>query len=201
MREPNAIDFRRGLALVTIFVNHVPGNAFERLTYTGHSVSDAAELFVFLAGWSLALATERKGAHDTPARVLLRLASRAVELYRAQLIIVLLALALIGGAALVLDNPLLLDWHNAGPFFANPVPTTVGLVLLTHQLGYFNILPLYVGLLILAPVFVLLTRVHRLLALAASFTLYTMALAFEWNLLVGPSRGTGSSTRWRGSFS
>ena len=189
MREPNAIDFWRGLALVTIFVNHVPGNAFERLTYTGYSISDAAELFVFLAGWSLALATERKGNQDTPARVLLRLTSRAVELYRAQLVIVLLALALIGGAALLLDNPLLRDWHNAGPFFANPVPTTVGLVLLTHQLGYFNILPLYVVLLILAPVFILLTRVNRLLALAASFTLYTVALAFEWNLPSWPESG------------
>lgn len=179
VREPNAIDFWRGLALVTIFINHIPGNAFERFTYSHYSVSDAAELFVFLAGWSLALATDRKGAPDFPARVVLRLAARTVEVYRAQ----------IAGAALLLDNPLLLDWHNAGPFFSDPVPTTVGVVLLMHQLGYFNILPLYVGLLAIAPAFILLARLSRWLALGASFAVYAAALAFELNLPSWPQPG------------
>lgn len=189
MREPNAIDFWRGLALVTIFINHIPGNAFEPFTYSHYSVSDAAELFVFLTGWSLALATDRNGAPESSARVVLRLASRMVEVYRAQIVIVFLALALIAGAALLLDNPLLLDWHNAGPFFADPVPTTVGVVLLTHQLGYFNILPLYVGLLAIAPIFILLARLNRLLALGASFVLYAATLTFEINLPSWPLPG------------
>ncbi len=33
MRAPNEIDFWRGFALVTIFINHVPGIYFERFTY------------------------------------------------------------------------------------------------------------------------------------------------------------------------
>ena len=33
MRQPNAIDFWRGYALVSIFVNHIPGNFFERFQY------------------------------------------------------------------------------------------------------------------------------------------------------------------------
>lgn len=189
MREPNAIDFWRGLALVTIFINHIPGNVFERFTYSHYSLSDAAELFVFLAGWSLALATDRRGAPDSPAQLVLRLASRTVEVYRAQIVVVLIALALIAGAALFLDNPLLLDWHNAGPFFADPVSTTVGVVLLTHQLGYFNILPLYVGLLAIAPIFILLARLNRFLALGASFVLYAATLTFEINLPSWPQPG------------
>jgi hypothetical protein len=32
LRGPNAIDFWRGFALLTIFINHIPGNAFERFT-------------------------------------------------------------------------------------------------------------------------------------------------------------------------
>ena len=188
-RPPNAIDFWRGLALLTIFVNHIPGTAFENLTYSHYTISDAAELFVFLAGWSLALATDRPGGQDSPGRVLLRLASRTVEVYRAQLVIVLLAIALIAGAALLLDNPLLLDWHNAGPFFSDPVPTSVGVVLLTHQLGYFNILPLYVCLLAMAPIFILVARASRWLALGASFGLYAAALTFEINLPSWPQQG------------
>ena len=50
MRDPNAIDFWRGFALVTIFINHIPGNTFERYTFSQYGISDAAELFVFLAG-------------------------------------------------------------------------------------------------------------------------------------------------------
>ena len=59
MREPNEIDFWRGFALITIFINHVPGIYFERFTYRNFSLSELAELFVFLAGWSLRLQTNR----------------------------------------------------------------------------------------------------------------------------------------------
>jgi hypothetical protein len=165
MREPNAIDFWRGFALVTIFINHIPGNTFERYTYSQVSISDAAELFVFLAGWSIALAVRRHGVPEPAGRVLLRLASRTLEVYRAQLVITAIAIAMIAAAALALDNPLILEWHNAGPVFSDPIQTTIGWVLLTHQLGYFNILPLYVGLLALAPIFVLIARLSRVAAL------------------------------------
>lgn len=189
MRQANAIDFWRGLALVTIFVNHVPGTIYERFTFSRYSIADAAELFVFLAGWSLALATERRSGPDSPARVVLRLASRAVEVYRAQIVLIVLALASIAATALLVDNPLLLDWHNAGPFFSSPVPTIVGVVLLTHQLGYFNILPLYVALLAMAPAFILLARVSRWLALIVSFGLYAGTLALEYNIPNWPQPG------------
>src|SRR3954469_19223463 len=156
LREPNTIDFWRGFALLTIFVNHVPGNAFEPFTYSHFSISDAAELFVFLAGWAIALAVRGRQGLEPAGRVLLRLASRTIEVYRAQIVITAIALAMIAATALTLKDPLVLEWHNAGPVFADPVPTTIGWVLLTHQLGYFNILPLYVVLLALSPVFVLL---------------------------------------------
>jgi hypothetical protein len=189
VRKPNAIDFWRGIALITIFVNHIPGNAFEKLTYSRYTISDAAELFVFLAGWSLALATDARNVREPHSRVVLRLASRAVEVYGAQIVIVFFALAMIAAAAIYLDNPLLLEWHHAGPFFLDPIQTTIGLVLLTHQLGFFNILPLYVGLLILAPIAVLVARRNRLAAFSISFALYLASLTFEINLPSWPVDG------------
>ena len=59
-REANAVDFWRGFALVSIFINHIPGICYERLTHRNLSISDSAELFVFLAGWSLGLLVGRK---------------------------------------------------------------------------------------------------------------------------------------------
>ena len=188
MREPNAIDFWRGVALVTIFINHIPGNFFERYTFSQYGISDAAELFVFLAGWSIGLATRgRDGRPEPRLTTVLRLLSRTVEVYRAQ--IVIMALAMIAGCALSLDNPLILEWHNAGGFFADPIQTMVGIVLLTHQLGFFNILPLYVVLIAIAPIVVLLGRVSRALVLAVSFGLYAASLVFEWNVPSWPGEG------------
>ena len=49
------IDVLRALALLTIFVDHVPGTAFETLTYKNFGFSDAAEAFVLISGISVAL--------------------------------------------------------------------------------------------------------------------------------------------------
>lgn len=189
-RVPNAIDFWRGFALVTIFINHIPGNAFEYYTYSHYGLSDAAELFVFLAGWSIGLAVNGRAGNPEPAVMTwLRLHNRAVAVYRAHITIISLALAMLAGTALVLENPLILEWHNAGAFFADPVRTMSGIALLTHQLGFFNILPLYVMLLLAAPAFVLLARYSRLATLAASFGLYALSLVFEWNMPSWPAEG------------
>jgi hypothetical protein len=52
----DAIDFWRGFALLTIFIDHLPDNVFQQMTYGNFGLSDAAELFVFLSGASVALA-------------------------------------------------------------------------------------------------------------------------------------------------
>ncbi len=189
MREPNAIDFWRGVALVTIFVNHIPGAVYQRFTFSQYSISDAAELFVFLAGWAIALATTSPRDPDSPRRVVLRLLSRTLEIYRAQILVTAVALAMIAAAAILLDNPLIIEWHNAGPVFTDPVPTTIGWVLMSHQLGYFNILPLYVGILALSPVFVLIARASRLAALIMSANLYFATLIYEINVPSWPVEG------------
>ena len=97
---------------------------------------------------------------------------------------------MIAAAAIYFDNPLFLEWHNAAPAFYAPIQTTIGWVLLSHQLGYFNILPLYVSLLALSPMFVLLSRVSRIGALALSVTIYLCALILELNLPTWPVEGT-----------
>lgn len=190
MRDPNAIDFWRGFALVTIFINHIPGNTFERYTFSQYGISDAAELFVFLAGWSIGIATRgRDGKPEAAGKSVVRLLARTVEVYRAQLTVMLLALALIAGAALLLDNPLILEWHNAGGFFADPIQSVCGMALMTYQLGFFNILPLYVLLIGIAPIFVLVGRVSLIAALALSGGIYLASLVFEWNVPSWPGEG------------
>jgi hypothetical protein len=188
-RAANEIDFWRGLALVSIFANHIPGFTFERLTHRNFGLSDSAELFVFLAGWSLRLVARSTDEPLSLTRLVLRLGARAVTLYAAQILTTMIAIGIISAAAMGLDNPLLLEWHNASAVFQDPVPTHLGLVLLTHQLGYFNILPLYVVLMCGAPVLAVVYRLAPVLILPASLTLYVATLALNVNLPTWPVEG------------
>ena len=73
--------------------------------------------------------------------------------------------------------------------FNDPVPTHIGLAILTHQLGYFDILPLYVVLMLMAPFFALIDRIAPLWVLPVSLAIYFVALAFQITLPTWPVSG------------
>jgi hypothetical protein len=188
-RQANAIDFWRGFALVSIFVNHIPGIYYERLTHRNLSISDSAELFVFLAGWSLGLLVGSRKEPMTAARLLARLGGRALTIYAAQILISSIALAILAAAAYTFDNPLILEWHNAAAVFQDPALAHIGLVLLTHQLGYFDILPLYVVLMLAAPLIALIDRFARPLLVPLSLALYFSSLTVPFTAPTWPVPG------------
>jgi hypothetical protein len=190
IRQPNAVDFLRGFALITIFINHIPGLYFETFTHKNVSISDSADLFVFLAGWALRLSVGGPNDPTPTGRLLSRLSGRVVKIYSAQLLISCLAIAMLAKAAAYFENPLLLEWHNAAAIFYDPINAHLGLVLLTYQLGYFDILPLYVVLMMLAPVLVLIYRFAPSVLLPLSFSIYVCALIFEVCPQSWPTSGT-----------
>ena len=188
-RQANAVDFWRGFALVSIFVNHIPGIWYERLTHRNLSISDSAELFVFLAGWSLGLLVGSRSEPMTAGRLVARLGGRALTIYAAQILIGSIALAMLAGAAYAFDNPLLLEWHNAAVVFQDPAHAQIGLVLLMHQLGYFDILPLYVVLMLAAPAIALIDKFARPLLLPMSLALYFASLTVPFTAPTWPVTG------------
>jgi hypothetical protein len=124
---------------------------------------------------------------------MLRLISRAAQIYAAQILISMLAIAMLASAATLLDNPLLLEWHNAAAVFYDPVPTHIGLALITHQLGYFDILPLYVVLMVMAPAIAFIDRYWPTWLLPISLTIYIAVLLFQIIPPTWPVAGNGSS--------
>jgi hypothetical protein len=179
VRQSNAVDFWRGFALVTIFINHIPGIYYSRFTHGNISISDSADLFVFLAGWSVRYVVGSRERATPTWQIVLRLLGRAFTLYAAQILITTLAIAMLAASATLLENPLLLEWHNVTAVFQDPVPTHIGLVLITHQLGYFDILPLYVVLLVFAPVMAVIDRYAPNWLLPISLAIYCLALGFR----------------------
>src|SRR5262245_38193119 len=118
-----------------------------------------------------------------------RLGGRAVQIYAAHVLISSLALAMLAATAYLLENPLILEWHNASAFFQDPARTQLGIVLLTHQLGYFDILPLYVVLMLIAPAFVIIDRFASHLLLPLSLGLYFTALIVPFTAPTWPVEG------------
>ena len=190
MRQPNAIDFWRGYALISIFVNHIPGNFFERFQYRNLTLSDSAELFVFLAGWAMRLSIENPKRPMSTGAVVYKLWGRAFTIYVAQTFTTELAIFILAAGSVLLDAPFLLDWHNVGAIFHQPVEAHIGLALLTYQLGYFNILPLYVVLMIVAPFIAILYRAFPTVLLPMSLGLYLLTLQLGWNIPSWPVEGT-----------
>lgn len=143
----------RGLALATIFINHVPGTRYETLTSRNFGFSDAAEAFVLLAGISAALAYAK---HSEAKRWWAGIAGpwhRAWVLYMTHIVISVAVLGLVAFMLRVAEVPELISRDNFDRFVEDPVGVLIGLPLLLHQFGYVNILPLYILLMLATPIF------------------------------------------------
>ena len=184
----DGIDFWRGLALLMIFIDHVPENVFQHVTQKNFGFSDAAELFVFLAGVSVALAYGTRFFEGETVGAVRAVLRRAFTLYWVQILISLLIIAIFAGAAALWNEDDLLE--DADAVVSNPLQTTAGILALLHQLENANILPLYIALLLMTPLLLALARRDDRLMLAASAGIYLAARAFSLNLSTWPVEGT-----------
>ncbi|RVC53452.1 hypothetical protein EN779_27335, partial [Mesorhizobium sp. M4B.F.Ca.ET.088.02.2.1] len=169
------IDVFRALALLTIFIDHVPGTMFETLTYKNFGFSDAAEAFVLISGMSVALAYGSKFQPGGRLLATLKMWRRAGVLYAAHIVTTMVVMALFCAAAVFARRPELLKLINIEPLMKNTPEVLVGIVTLGHQLGYNNILPVYAVLLLLAPAFLLLISYRPVPALVLSAALWLAA--------------------------
>ena len=170
------IDFFRGVALLCIFVDHIPGNVISRLTLHNLGFSDAAELFVLLAGVSSALAYSRRA----DANILI--IKRVARIYLSHIALVLMIVAILALAAVCSGNPDLTGHATLAPFLADPLPALRRTVLLAHQPEFIDILPLYLVLLLWLTALLHLARKSTVLALGISVSMWLAAWLFEINL-------------------
>lgn len=176
--------------LCTIYINHIPGNLFEFVTQKNFGFSDSAEAFVFLSGVSLALAYASRFDPGQRGKVIGSMARRAVRLYGIHILLTLAAIAIFSIGAMATANQTLLSVHGRELFVDDPRAALIGLFSLGHQLGYFNILPLYILLLALVPMLLCIGKASPLLMMATSATIYLAARSFEWNIPTWPMKGT-----------
>jgi hypothetical protein len=183
------IDFWRGAVLIAILIDHIPGNPLENWTPRNFGLSDSAEAFVFLSGLSVGLIYMPRAYKYGIEPVAGGCLKRALKLYGVHIALTVAALVVFGAAYWASGVPDLIQAHGRSFVFGSPGDGLLGLALLSHQLGYFNILPLYVVLMLWAPVALALALRGPLLALTVSVALYAAARTFGLNLPNWPESG------------
>ena len=169
------IDVIRGLALLMIFVDHMPSDLLNRVTLHNFGFSDAAEVFVLLAGYSAMMAYGRSFDRDGAARGLRRVAARCGRIYLFQAGLLLTTLLVVQGWST--------HYHIAptimAPILGSPVAGLAHGLTLRALPSYLDILPLYVVLLGGFPLVYLGIRRSPWLALSVSAAIWLAAGRFH----------------------
>jgi len=182
------LDFFRGLALMVIFVNHMPDNPWSYFMPSRLGPSDAAEAFVFLSGFVAAIAYGRSFSESGIGLGTLQVLYRCGQIYVAHLLLFISITSLFllmhfngQGDAWQLDN-----LHY---FFDQTQNALLALVSLTYLPNFIDILPMYLVILLWVPMIWSLSRIHVLLAIAVSVALYICAWSLGWELMADPISG------------
>lgn len=183
------LDFFRGLSLFFIFIDHIPANPVSYFTLKSFALNDAAEVFIFISGYTAAMVYGRALVRDGALMTTARIYRRIWTLYVAHICMFVIYMAEIVYTARRFSNPLFIGDLGIGDFIARPDETIVNMLLLHYQPTFLDILPLYMALLAMFPLVLLALRQHLLLALVPSLALY--AAVQIWRINMPGNEGDG----------
>jgi len=175
VRDPR-LDFFRGLAMFIILIAHIPGNWVTLWIPARFGFSDATEIFVFCSGMASAIAFGKVFRDRGWSMGAARVALRCWQVYWAHICLFLAVAATM--ALLNATGAFPRDYVgqlNLHPFFDDTAVNLVGLVTLTYVPNYFDILPMYLIILVMLPAFVGLARLNVSAALSAVVGVWLLA--------------------------
>ena len=176
------VDFFRGLALWFIFLDHVPSNAIGQFTLRNFGFSDATEIFVFISGYSAAIAYGRSERKLGFVYMTAHVWRRCWQLYVAHLILFVFYTAQIAWLAERFSNSMYVEELNITRFLEAPHVALLEALTLRFRPANLDILPLYIVLLLAFPFVQKALRVMPMTTLAGSVALYLAARFLDWNL-------------------
>ena len=181
------LDLFRGVANWGIFLDHIPNNVVNWVTTRNYGFSDAADLFIFISGYTVAFVFARMMLERGFIIGASRLLKRVWQIYVAHVFLFVIYLAEIGYVAQRYDNPSFTDDFNIRGFLANPAQFLFEGLILRFKPVNMDVLPLYIVLMGVFPPILWLMLRRPNLTLAASGLLYFLARHFGWNLTAYPA--------------
>jgi hypothetical protein len=180
------LDFFRGLALIFIFIDHIPENVLSYFTPQAFQFYDAAEVFIFISGYTAALVYGRTLALQGGFYATAQILRRAWQLYVAHIFLFMIFIAEVSYTVTTFNNPMYNDEMRVADFLEEPHVAIVKALLLEFQPTFLDILPLYILLLVVFPVILLGLRVQLLLVLIPSFLVYAVVQATDMSVPAYP---------------
>jgi hypothetical protein len=174
------LDLFRGLALLFIFIDHIPDNVLSYVTLHSVAFSDAAEVFVFISGYAAAMvygkALQRQGCMAAAGRIYRRVS----QLYAAHILTFVVLAAGVCYATLRVHDQNYTEDFGIDNFVDEPRVAIIKLLLLQYQPQFLDILPIYMIFLGVLPLLLLLLRSWLPLPLLISGVLYLLTWRFGW---------------------
>ena len=168
------LDFFRGISLLFIFIDHIPDNTISYLTLANFVFNDAAEIFVFISGYTATIVFGGMAARSGALYASLQVLRRCWTLYVAHIFLFVIFTAQVAYTAEKFENPMFIDEMKVAGFLQEPHIATLNALTLQFQPEFMGILPLYIVLLLgYAALLPILPR-YPLTILAASVLLYVV---------------------------
>lgn len=180
MDRLHAIDAIRGLCLLGIFINHITLGFLHRFSPINIMFSDAADVFIFLAGISSFLAYGGKPGEHYANSNTVKIWRRARLLFLVNSLIAVASIAIlfagdaVAPAAVPTSMPgHLIETHGAVTYLWH-------VLTMQQTVGYSVVLRLYVVLMLLAPVYIWLASKRFWYPLVPAGVIWLLAGHFGW---------------------
>ncbi|MDE2602596.1 MAG: OpgC domain-containing protein [Bradyrhizobium sp.] len=181
------LDLFRGVANWAIFLDHIPDNIVNWITTRNYGFSDAADLFVFISGYTASFVYARMMIERGFIVGATRLTKRVWQLYVAHIILFVIYIAAISYLALRFGDSEIINEFNVAGLVDNATETLRQGLLLKFKPVNLDVLPLYIVLMgVFPPVLWMMLRRPNTTMLA-SIVLWLTARHFGWNFRAYPA--------------
>lgn len=181
------LDLFRGVANWAIFLDHIPDNVVNWITTRNYGFSDAADLFVFISGYTASFVYARMMLERGFIVGATRLTKRVWQLYVAHIILFVIYIASISYLALRFGDSEMINEFNVAGLVDNATETLRQGLFLRFKPLNLDVLPLYIVLMGLFPPVLWFMLRKPDLTMVLSIALWLAARHFGWNLNAYPA--------------
>jgi hypothetical protein len=181
------LDMFRGLALWLIFIDHASPDVLTWFTIRSYGFSDAAEIFIFISGYTAAFVYGRALLESGFVIAAARIIRRVWQIYSMHILLFAALVAAVSYVSVVLDKPFYAEETGIKEFLARPGISMIEAMLLRYRPLNMDVLPLYIVLMLFLPLVLLMMKWRANLTLVASLALYMISWQFDLHLVAYPN--------------
>ncbi|MDA9421188.1 MULTISPECIES: OpgC domain-containing protein [Bradyrhizobium] len=181
------LDLFRGVANWAIFLDHIPDNVVNWVTTRNYGFSDAADLFVFISGYTASFVYARMMLERGFIVGATRLTKRVWQLYVAHIILFVIYIASISYLALRFGDSEMINEFNVAGLVDNATETLRQGLFLRFKPLNLDVLPLYIVLMGLFPPVLWFMLRKPDLTMVLSIALWLAARHYGLNLTAYPA--------------